>query len=59
MRSVTARSTHELIPFATDKPHSAIAAEYLAHGYLLSDTAIEKAIAADKRSSSLSLLLPR
>lgn len=32
-----------------DKPHSAIAAEYLAHGYLLSDAAIERAIAADKQ----------
>ncbi|KAK4700948.1 hypothetical protein P7C70_g5291, partial [Phenoliferia sp. Uapishka_3] len=32
-----------------DKPRSAVAAEYIAHGYLLSDTAIEKAIAADKQ----------
>lgn len=32
-----------------DKPHSAIAAEYLAHGYVLTDAAIERAIAADQR----------
>lgn len=32
-----------------DKPRTAIAAEYLAAGYHLGDTAIEKAIAADKR----------
>jgi len=32
-----------------DKPRSAVAAEYLAHGYLLSDAAIEKAIATDKQ----------
>jgi hypothetical protein len=34
----------------TDKPRSAVAAEYLAHGYALSDSAIEKAIAADQRA---------
>ncbi|KAL8277145.1 hypothetical protein RQP46_010473 [Phenoliferia psychrophenolica] len=32
-----------------DKPHSAKVAEYIAHGYAISDTAIEKAIAADKQ----------
>jgi len=32
-----------------DKPHSAIAAEYLAHGYVLSDKAIELAIATDQQ----------
>lgn len=31
-----------------DKPRTAIAAEYLAAGYHLGDTAIERAIAADK-----------
>lgn len=41
-----------------DKPHSAIAAEYLAHGYVLTDAAIERAIAADKRESlSLGVML--
>ncbi|CAH7687439.1 hypothetical protein BY996DRAFT_6413108 [Phakopsora pachyrhizi] len=32
-----------------DKPRSAIAAEYLAHGYLIGDKAISKAIAIDKK----------
>ncbi|MCJ1250803.1 hypothetical protein MMC30_008031 [Trapelia coarctata] len=32
-----------------DKPRSRIVAEYLAHGYVLSDTAIEKAIALDNK----------
>lgn len=32
-----------------DKPRSAIAAEYLAHGYILSDTAIQRAIEADQK----------
>ncbi|KAK4049791.1 hypothetical protein OIV83_003847 [Microbotryomycetes sp. JL201] len=32
-----------------DKPKSAIAAEYLAHGYALSDAAIQKAIEADQQ----------
>ena len=35
-----------------EKPRSAVVAEYLAHGYALSDTAIERAIAADKRELS-------
>ena len=32
-----------------DKPRSRIVAEYLAHGYTLSDTAIQKAIALDNK----------
>lgn len=32
-----------------DKPRSRIAAEYLAHGYVLSDSVIEKAIALDSK----------
>jgi len=32
-----------------DKPRSRIVAEYLAHGYVLSDTIIEKALALDKQ----------
>jgi len=32
-----------------DKPRSAIAAEYLAHGYFLSDAAIQRAIEADHK----------
>lgn len=32
-----------------DKPRSRIVAEYLAHGYALSDTAIQKAIALDQK----------
>lgn len=32
-----------------DKPRSRIAAEYLAHGYVLSDAAIQKAIALDNK----------
>ncbi|OOF96517.1 hypothetical protein ASPCADRAFT_167392 [Aspergillus carbonarius ITEM 5010] len=32
-----------------DKPRSRIVAEYLAHGYTLSDTAIQKAIALDQK----------
>ncbi|KAA1109759.1 hypothetical protein PGTUg99_034097 [Puccinia graminis f. sp. tritici] len=32
-----------------DKPRSAIAAEYLAHGYILGDQAISKAIALDQK----------
>lgn len=32
-----------------DKPRSRIVAEYLAHGYSLSDTAIQKAIALDQK----------
>ena len=32
-----------------DKPRSRIVAEYLAHGYVLSDTAIQKAIALDNK----------
>lgn len=42
----------------SDKPRSAVAAEYLAHGYSISDTAIERAIAADKRQSPFLPFLP-
>lgn len=39
---------HEVIK-QEDKPRSAIAAEYLAHGYILGDQAIAKAIALDQK----------
>jgi len=42
-------ATHEEDVEQEDKPHSAIAAEYLAHGYLLSDAAIQQAIAKDQQ----------
>ncbi|KAI5479426.1 actin cytoskeleton protein [Pseudohyphozyma bogoriensis] len=32
-----------------DKPRSAVVAEYLAHGYVIGDSAIERAIAADQQ----------
>lgn len=32
-----------------DKPRSRIAAEYLAHGYVLTDSALQKAIALDQK----------
>lgn len=34
---------------SADKPRSAIIAEYLAHGYVLSDAALERAIKMDQQ----------
>jgi len=36
-------------PEQSDKPRSAIAAEYLAHGYVLGDHVVQQAIAADQK----------
>lgn len=44
----SAKEDTENIP-QEDKPRSRIVAEYLAHGYALSDTAIQKAIALDQK----------
>lgn len=41
------RAEHDLEQ--EDKPRSRIVAEYLAHGYMISDHAIQKAIALDKK----------